>query len=43
MDVDVMTNIIWMCKHNFDNPNPLASKGLIPLFGIDVWEHAYYF
>lgn len=24
------------------NQDPLALKGLIPLFGIDVWEHAYY-
>lgn len=25
-----------------DNQDPLAIKGLVPLLGIDVWEHAYY-
>lgn len=25
-----------------DNQDPLALKGLIPLLGIDVWEHSYY-
>lgn len=25
-----------------DNQDPATTKGLIPLFGIDVWEHAYY-
>lgn len=25
-----------------DNQDPLIIKGLVPLLGIDVWEHAYY-
>lgn len=25
-----------------DNQDPLSIKGLIPLLGVDVWEHAYY-
>lgn len=42
---------VWLgyCKTNnclkiatCDNQDALSSKGLVPLLGIDVWEHAYY-
>ena len=29
--------IAWL-----SNQDPLSTKNLVPLFGIDVWEHAYY-
>lgn len=31
-----------LCFTTCDNQDPLSTKGLVPLLGIDVWEHAYY-
>ncbi len=31
-----------VCLATCDNQDPLSTKSLIPLLGIDVWEHAYY-
>ncbi len=31
-----------LCITNCDNQDPLSTKELVPLLGVDVWEHAYY-
>lgn len=31
-----------LCISTCSNQDPLAAQGLVPLLGIDVWEHAYY-
>ncbi|MCI5051924.1 MAG: superoxide dismutase [Simkaniaceae bacterium] len=31
-----------ICIRTCSNQDPLSTTGLIPLLGIDVWEHAYY-
>jgi len=31
-----------LCIACMENQTPVSTKGLVPLLGIDVWEHAYY-
>ena len=37
--VDVEGNLVVTSTPNQDNP---ISEGLVPILGLDVWEHAYY-
>ena len=39
LSVDAESKLVVSSTANQDNP---VSQGLIPLFGLDVWEHAYY-
>ncbi len=41
LSVDRDNKLVLSSTPNQDNPL-MENKGLIPIFGIDVWEHAYY-
>ncbi|HRX08170.1 MAG TPA: superoxide dismutase, partial [Candidatus Limiplasma sp.] len=41
LSVDRDNKLVLSSSPNQDNPL-MEGKGLIPIFGIDVWEHAYY-